>query len=497
MKIVSICMITYNHEKFIRQAIESVLAQKTDFDYELVIGEDCSTDNTRAICIEYAEKHQGKIKLLLHEENMGMIPNFLKTLNSCSGKYVAMLEGDDYWTHPLKLQKQVDFLEANEDFAICHHNMNVIYEENTKESHLSNPPDQKEDSTIEDLAHGNYIYTASCVFRNRLIGEFPEWFSNCSIGDYPLHMLNARSGKIRYIPDVMGVYRVHQEGFWENKDIIFRMSNWVEMIDRMKDQFSPGINKILTEVQSRNSEYLMIYYREQPDKCRYYLNKLTENGLDIFANLLDEKTKTLNYLAGNMSSLFVFLDNNSFIQKSIELRETNFHFTFDLKGITGIKQLRFDPTENRICRLKIISIKFIAPGEKIIDYPLAELTSNGKLNADGYFSFETLDPMIYIHLPGSMDSIVIKGVCELEPIHRVDELLRAKNEVINSKYAELNQKDEELSQKNEIINTKNVELNQKNKEISQMNASISWRITSPGRFIAGLFKNISVNKNRK
>jgi glycosyltransferase involved in cell wall biosynthesis len=106
---VSVLMITYNHEKFIAQAIDSILMQQTDFEYEIVVGDDFSKDRTRAILDNYKKKHPSKIKLLFPDRNLGMHRNFIQTLNSCQGQYVALLEGDDYWTSPYKLQKQVDF----------------------------------------------------------------------------------------------------------------------------------------------------------------------------------------------------------------------------------------------------------------------------------------------------------------------------------------------------------------------------------------------------
>ena len=115
----SIVMITYNHEPYIRQAIEGVLMQETFFNIELVIGEDCSTDKTRSICEEYADKFPDKINLLPTEGNLGMMPNFMRTLEARTGKYIALCEGDDYWTDSLKLQKQLDFLEENEECVVC------------------------------------------------------------------------------------------------------------------------------------------------------------------------------------------------------------------------------------------------------------------------------------------------------------------------------------------------------------------------------------------
>ena len=121
---VSVCMVTYNQENFIAQAIECALMQKTDFDYEIVIGEDCSTDRTREVVVDYQKKHPDKIKTLLHPYNLGPVHspgknNFIKTLKICKGRYIALCEGDDYWTDPLKLQKQVDFLEANPEYSFC------------------------------------------------------------------------------------------------------------------------------------------------------------------------------------------------------------------------------------------------------------------------------------------------------------------------------------------------------------------------------------------
>src|ERR1700737_2056019 len=115
----SIAMITYNHEEFIGQAIESVLAQKVNFDYELVIGEDCSTDGTRAVILDFHRRYPDRIVPLLRERNLGLMGNFARTIAGCRGRYLALLEGDDYWICTDKLQRQVDFLEANPSWAIC------------------------------------------------------------------------------------------------------------------------------------------------------------------------------------------------------------------------------------------------------------------------------------------------------------------------------------------------------------------------------------------
>ncbi len=133
----SVCVPTYNHEQYIGQMLDGAFMQQTNFEFEIVIGDDASTDATPDIIREYDAKRPGIIRAFLHSENQGPKEprefagrnNVLQLLKACKGEYVAMCEGDDYWTDPLKLQKQVDFLDANPDFAVCHHNMEVIYED--------------------------------------------------------------------------------------------------------------------------------------------------------------------------------------------------------------------------------------------------------------------------------------------------------------------------------------------------------------------------------
>ena len=161
---VSICMITYNHEPYIVEAIEGVLMQKTTFPIELVIGEDCSTDNTRKIVIEYAEKYPDKIRPILHEKNHGMMKNFIETTYAARGNYIALCEGDDYWIDSYKLQKQVDFLEANEEYCLSFHKVEVV-SENVKDHNIYEHLEEKEYSGYE-IYNKWTIPTCSAVFRN-------------------------------------------------------------------------------------------------------------------------------------------------------------------------------------------------------------------------------------------------------------------------------------------------------------------------------------------
>jgi len=298
-------MLTYNHENFIAQAIDGVMMQKTNFNYKLIIGEDCSTDRTREICIEYQNKFPDKIQLLFNEQNIGMMSNFVQTLLACTGKFIALCEGDDYWTDPYKLQKQVDFLEANPDFAICFHNMQIIYENEPEKNRLSNPPEQKEITTIENLANGNYIYTASCVFRKQNY-ELPEWFYKSPVGDYPLHMLNARFGKIKYLKDVMAVYRVHNGGIWEHNNIDYRLPLTIDVLLLFKDYFDSNINSIIRTNLERKIEQLLSIYSKNQNKLKQieYIEILLDINPLYFKNItkLYEKTIFLENVIKNLNS---------------------------------------------------------------------------------------------------------------------------------------------------------------------------------------------------
>jgi glycosyltransferase involved in cell wall biosynthesis len=211
----SILMVTYNHAKYIAQALDSVLMQEVNIEYEIVLGEDCSTDNTRAILLEYKKRHPDKIRLLLHQTNVGAHDNFIATYKACRGEYIAYLEGDDYWTSPGKLQKQVDFLDAHPECSICFHNSEEFYEDGSKPSWLYCSKDQKEISKLEDLIEKcNFIPSCSVLFRNGLFGDFPDWYSTLGMGDWILHLLNAQHGDIGYINEVMGRHRHHSSGTW-------------------------------------------------------------------------------------------------------------------------------------------------------------------------------------------------------------------------------------------------------------------------------------------
>jgi glycosyltransferase involved in cell wall biosynthesis len=226
---VSVVMITYNHEQFITQAVASAVEQEVNFDYEIVIGEDCGTDRTREILLELAKKHPDKIRLLLHEKNLGANRNFITTIQAAKGEYIAVLDGDDYWTSPHKLQKQVDFLDHHPECVICFHNALAVYSDKSRAEHALRPANQKAISTIEDLFAANFIPACSEMYRREVEPDLPAWYYSLKIGDWPHHILKAQHGKIGYINEVMATYRIHRGGTWSAKNDLSRLRTYLEM----------------------------------------------------------------------------------------------------------------------------------------------------------------------------------------------------------------------------------------------------------------------------
>ena len=216
---VSVWMITYNHDKYITDAIEGVLKQKTTFKFDLIIGEDGSTDNTAPIVQKYAELYPDMIKARFNKSNIGMMPNMIKTLQECSGKYIALCEGDDYWTDPLKLQTQVEFLEANQDCIACYHDAIIIDSAGNITSESKLPENCRRDYTSEELMKGAWILTLSMVFRN-VLKEYPSEILGVSNGDTFLTVLLGAHGKGKYLDRIQpAVYRQHEGGVWSGLDI--------------------------------------------------------------------------------------------------------------------------------------------------------------------------------------------------------------------------------------------------------------------------------------
>lgn len=207
--LVSICVITYNHERFIKDSLINAINQKTEFVYDIVVGDDFSSDNTYSICKDLLNLYPYKIKLLCSDKHLGAMNNFIRTIKACRGKYIALCEGDDYWIDKNKLQKQVDFLDKNPDFIMCSHNHDTLVDGKIIENKFK----YKNELTIVDLANNIPFNTLSVVFRNDQFDINGYNKANIPYTNF-LFLFLAQSGKIYHFNESMAVYRIHSGGIW-------------------------------------------------------------------------------------------------------------------------------------------------------------------------------------------------------------------------------------------------------------------------------------------
>ena len=228
--LLSICIISYNQVDYISQAIESAINQQMNFNSEIIIADDCSTDGTREIVMNYAVRYPGWIRVLERNQNLGPANNFIDLIYAAQGKYIAYLEGDDYWTQNNKLQQQVDFLEQHPDFTICFTDALETFSEDVHDerNYRSAGSGQQTETTANELIFRNYIQTCTVVFKNKLFDKFPDWYAALKMGDWPLHLLNAAHGKIKYLDMVTAVHRNHSSGVWSSQKILSRIYNTIE-----------------------------------------------------------------------------------------------------------------------------------------------------------------------------------------------------------------------------------------------------------------------------
>ena len=242
---VSVCMITYGHENYIRQAIEGVLMQECDFDIELIIANDCSPDQTDFVIKDILEKHPKKsyVKYFKHDKNLGMMPNFAFALGQCKGEFIAVCEGDDYWTDSLKLQKQVKFLRENNDYSICWTKY-LIKQESITSSELKEPNwisliNCNENVTI-DL---NTIFTPYCTYTLTVLFRKDSFdtsfFAKLKHGkDNSLYLICLTKGKGLLMNFYSSIYRMHEGGIYSNASIFkqkyYSYLNLKEIIGEIK-----------------------------------------------------------------------------------------------------------------------------------------------------------------------------------------------------------------------------------------------------------------------
>jgi glycosyltransferase involved in cell wall biosynthesis len=264
---VSVSITTYNHEPYIAQAVEGVLAQETDFDFEVVVGDDCSTDGTRAVILDLARRHPGRIRPIFPEKNFGDGGKriFLETIKACQGRYIATMDGDDYWTSPNKLQLQVELLDSHPECSMCFHDVLKVYDDGSRPSERYNGPTPKRLWTLDDAFERCFAAACSPLFRREVLDGLPPWYLELPFGDWPLLVLAARQGPIVYLDEVMGVYRIHAGGMWSRLTSIARLEGILAFYRQLEAGLGPAYRARLRRGAARYERDLAFLYEAEGD----------------------------------------------------------------------------------------------------------------------------------------------------------------------------------------------------------------------------------------
>ena len=253
---VSVALIAYNHERFIDDALQSVLMQKTNFPFEIVIGEDCSTDRTREILVDYQKRYPDKIRLLLRDRNLGAAGNAIETCAATTGEYVTYLDGDDYWTSEDKLQTLADYLDGHPECSMCFHNVEKRYAD-------GRPPEvalktNKKFFEIKDLFWRNLIASCATMCRGEMLRSFDWAYPAHMAGDRLRYIWQAQFGPIGYIDQVMGVYRLNDGGIYGHLDRIRRQQITIDTLQFANSSLNFEHDWLIKRMLSRR--YLLMAY---------------------------------------------------------------------------------------------------------------------------------------------------------------------------------------------------------------------------------------------
>lgn len=260
-------MLAYNQEDYIAQAIEGVVNQKTKFNFELLIGEDASTDNTLKICKSYRAKYPEKIRIVENFENLGLGANYLKTSNELKGEYIAICDGDDFWIDDYKLQKQADFLDANRIFDIVFGKCRRLYPDGTISNSDVSGSNVVKNGDFSNLIMQNFIPSVTVLFRNNMINNsLPSWIRNLPYGDWPTYLWTIKEGgKIYFMDEVFAVYRVEiGESFKLNKKLSNSFKVELKILNFLNNdkQYKHWKKFIRKSIRNKNKSLMLAYNRE-------------------------------------------------------------------------------------------------------------------------------------------------------------------------------------------------------------------------------------------
>lgn len=263
---VSVALITYNHEKYVSQALDSILMQLVDFEHEIVVGDDYSTDATRKILLAYQEKYPDRVRLQLAGKNRGISHNFAQTINACHGNYIALLEGDDYWSDPHKLQKQVDFLEDNLSFSLCFTDSSIVDENGNTVRVERLEEKRRRNLSQRDILCGCVPPTNTVVFRKYdFLEKMPAVFYGVMNVDMFLFSMITSYGDAAFIDRTTAAYRMHDSGIWAKRPKDYIYSNYLLTRKALLQYYGRTYRDILLPDIDNTYAQLLTYYIET--KC--------------------------------------------------------------------------------------------------------------------------------------------------------------------------------------------------------------------------------------
>jgi len=289
---VSIVCITYNHEKMIEKALQGFVNQKTNFPFEAIVADDCSTDNTPNIIQKYAIEYPEIIRPVLRIKNIGSIPNYRDAVSKANGKYLAICDGDDYWTDEYKLVKQVEFMDTHPDYSMCCHPFVQTYLDGSSPDIIISPWDfvSKETKergylTFKDFFSVNPVGSMTAFYRWDLVRELPIWMEKYKIADLVMHLLHADKGKVGVLEDVMSVYQRHAGGVWYQNETVEHKRNisvdYANLITDIDYEFEKKYTAILTPSKGAPLKILFLAMENSIHSYKWIQSVINENRHEV------------------------------------------------------------------------------------------------------------------------------------------------------------------------------------------------------------------------
>ena len=305
----SVIIPTYNQQDYIQKALDSAISQTTNFDYEILIGNDASSDKTQEICQNFHKKYTKKVRLINRKKNIGLIKNYLDLINQTKGRYIAILEGDDYWIDSFKLQKQYDFIKNKNNIGLVFTNC-YLYNEHTKEKYLkyNQPPEYNSVNAYYDLLNGNFITAITICFDKELILENLKkdynFLLNLKTIDYYIILCIANKSEIGYLPDITSLYRVHEKSE-SNSSSIQKRYEFLKSSFEIKYHFSKSLNNTnIYFLKKQFCEYLFSISLKHGE-IDYELHPQNFKGFSFLFYKIYFKSKILRYVSRKIYLFYI------------------------------------------------------------------------------------------------------------------------------------------------------------------------------------------------